>query len=157
MAMPEEIAQVSASDQPIRGETGVPGGSAPLSRRQTAPTSILLIIPAASPLRPPTARQPSPRSVTAISSPYRRATSCDGLVGTTSASRSMMWVVKLSMPHNLVVAAEQQGRQAWLSALADTVVTLTEHWSVQVGEPFQPGGQTAWVAPVHDAAGAELV
>ncbi len=66
-------------------------------------------------------------------------------------------VVKLSMPHNLVVAAEQQGRQAWLSALVDTVATLTEHWSVQVGEPFQPGGQTAWVAPVRDATGAELV
>src|SRR5689334_13589925 len=34
---------------------------------------------------------------------------------------------------------------------------LAERWSLQVGEPFQPGGQTAWVAPARDSAGRDLV
>ena len=32
-----------------------------------------------------------------------------------------------------------------------------ELWSLRVGEPFQPGGQTAWVAPARDGSGAGLV
>jgi streptomycin 6-kinase len=61
------------------------------------------------------------------------------------------------MPRNLVVAAEQQGRQKWLSTVPDTVGDLARRWSLEVGEPFQPGGQTAWVAPARDAAGADVV
>ena len=30
-------------------------------------------------------------------------------------------------------------------------------WSLTVGEPFQAGGQTAWVAPARDASDAGLV
>ncbi len=30
-------------------------------------------------------------------------------------------------------------------------------WPLTVGEPFQPGGQTAWVGPARDASGAGLV
>src|SRR5258708_2228986 len=66
-------------------------------------------------------------------------------------------VVKWSMPRNLVVAAEQQGRQEWLVTVPDTVGDLARRWSLEVGDPFQPGGQTAWVAPARDAAGAEVV
>ncbi|MBF6556596.1 MAG: kinase [Acidimicrobiales bacterium] len=61
------------------------------------------------------------------------------------------------MPQNLVEAAECEGRQAWVATLPATVSELQERWSLTVGEPFQPGGQTAWVAPVADHAGAELV
>jgi streptomycin 6-kinase len=56
-----------------------------------------------------------------------------------------------------VEAAKQDGREAWLDTLPFTVAKLARQWSVTVGVPFQPGGQTAWVAPVRDAHGTEMV
>ena len=32
-----------------------------------------------------------------------------------------------------------------------------ERWELEVGAPFQPGGETAWVAPVRASSGEELV
>ena len=62
-----------------------------------------------------------------------------------------------SLPRNLVVAVERDGRHAWLERLPELVRELEGRWSLTAGEPFQPGGQTAWVAPVRAADGAELV
>ncbi len=62
-----------------------------------------------------------------------------------------------SLPRNLVEAAKQDGREAWLDTLPITIAGLAEQWSLTVGAPFQPGGQTAWVAPVRDVAGHEMV
>ena len=50
-----------------------------------------------------------------------------------------------------------EGGRAWLDALPGMIGELAERWSLQVGEPFQPGGQTAWVAPARDRAGRDLV
>src|SRR5205823_11538588 len=61
------------------------------------------------------------------------------------------------LPRNLVVAARQEGREAWLATVPTVVGDLAERWSLTVGAPFQPGGQTAWVAPARDADGDELV
>ena len=61
------------------------------------------------------------------------------------------------LPQNLVEAAEREGRETWLATLPVTVAELAHRWSLTVGPPFQPGGQTAWVAPVRDAAGTEMV
>ncbi len=61
------------------------------------------------------------------------------------------------LPRNLVAAAEREGRAAWLAMLPATVARLAQAWSLSLEAPFQPGGQTAWVAPVRDRAGAELV
>jgi streptomycin 6-kinase len=44
-----------------------------------------------------------------------------------------------------------------LASLPGSIAQLASAWSLTVGAPFQPGGQTAWVAPVRDAAGAEMV
>src|SRR5947208_12300445 len=63
---------------------------------------------------------------------------------------------KFVLPRNLV-KAEEEGRQSWLATLPGTVAAVAERWSLTVGAPFQPGGQTAWVAPVRDAAGTDLV
>lgn len=62
-------------------------------------------------------------------------------------------LVALSMPENLLVAAEREGRVQWLSTLPATLKDLQERWSLRLGEPFQPGGQSAWVAPaaIHGA------
>ena len=61
------------------------------------------------------------------------------------------------VPRNLVDAAERYGRQAWLEGLPEIVFGLAKRWSLAVGEPFQPGGQTAWAAPARTAAGADVV
>ncbi len=53
----------------------------------------------------------------------------------------------LVIPGDLACAAESEGRDGWLATLPETVERLATDWSIHVGEPFQPGGQTAWVAP----------
>jgi streptomycin 6-kinase len=63
----------------------------------------------------------------------------------------------LPLPPDLVAAAERESRAAWLGTLPATVARLAESWSLTVGTPFFPGGQTAWVAPALDPIGAELV
>lgn len=44
-----------------------------------------------------------------------------------------------------------------MASVAVIVEQMSELWSLQVAEPFQPGGQTAWVAPARDAVGTRLV
>ena len=67
-------------------------------------------------------------------------------------------VIRLALPQNLVEAAKSEGRHQWLATvLPEVVVQARKRWSLVTGPPFQPGGQTAWVAPARDAAGADLV
>jgi streptomycin 6-kinase len=63
----------------------------------------------------------------------------------------------LRLPRNLVDAADRDGRQAWLATLPDIVRGLEKQWSLTIGPPFQPGGQTAWVGPARDPSRRELV
>lgn len=64
----------------------------------------------------------------------------------------------LTIPRNLAEAAEREGRQAWLAtSLPALVRAAQQRWRVRAGEPFQPGGQTAWVAPADDGPGTPLV
>jgi streptomycin 6-kinase len=63
----------------------------------------------------------------------------------------------LPLPANLVAAARDEGRGGWLTTLPDTVARLAATWSLTVGPPFQPGGQTAWVAPARTRDGADRV
>lgn len=63
----------------------------------------------------------------------------------------------LALPENLVQAAAEEGRAGWLETLPATVQTLEARWSLTVGDPYQPGGSTAWVAPARHVGGAELV
>lgn len=63
----------------------------------------------------------------------------------------------ISIPPWLAEAARLEHREGWLAELPGRVAELAERWSLEVGEPFLPGGQTAWVAPVQDADGRELV
>jgi streptomycin 6-kinase len=48
-------------------------------------------------------------------------------------------------------------RRAWLGRLADTVAGLARRWSLTVGQPFQPGGCTSWVAPARTEGGGQVV
>lgn len=40
------------------------------------------------------------------------------------------------------------GQRSWLAALPERVADLAARWGLAVLEPFEPGGTTAWVAPV---------
>jgi len=62
-----------------------------------------------------------------------------------------------TIPANLAEAARHQGREDWLATLPATLRELEDRWSILIAEPYQPGGQTAWVAPVTSADGEELV
>ena len=68
------------------------------------------------------------------------------------------YAVHVAVPALLLESqkASIEGR-AWLQALPDVVAEVAEGWNLQVGEPFRPGGQTAWVAPARDRTGRDLV
>lgn len=60
------------------------------------------------------------------------------------------------IPANLARAARAEGRDDWLEALPATIAALAKRWELEVGDPFEPGGQTAWVAPARQL-GADRV
>jgi streptomycin 6-kinase len=47
--------------------------------------------------------------------------------------------------------------RGWLVELPGLVADLARRWSLEVGEPFQPGGQCSWTAPVTGPTGTGLV
>jgi len=54
-------------------------------------------------------------------------------------------------------ARRDHGVRDWLAELPGIVAGLAGRWSLRVGEPFQPGGQCSWTAPVTGPAGPSLV
>ena len=57
---------------------------------------------------------------------------------------------ELPLPRNLTTYAELRGRTGWLTTLPAAVERAREQLELDaIDPPFQPGGQTAWVAPVH--------
>jgi streptomycin 6-kinase len=54
-------------------------------------------------------------------------------------------------------ARRDRGVRAWIAGLPEIVADLVGRWSLRVGEPFQPGGQCSWTAPVSAPDGASLV
>jgi streptomycin 6-kinase len=63
----------------------------------------------------------------------------------------------LSMPVYLARAAKEEGREEWLETLPTTIRELESRWSLTAGMPSQPGGRTAWVAPVSGPGDVDLV
>jgi streptomycin 6-kinase len=61
------------------------------------------------------------------------------------------------LPKNLALACAREHRGGWAAALPGLVDDLEGEWGLQVGEPFEPGGQTAWVAPAVSAAHGNCV
>ena len=48
-------------------------------------------------------------------------------------------------------------RRQWLTALPGRIEEIAADWRLRLGEPYLPGGQCGWVAPVRTADGADLV
>ena len=64
------------------------------------------------------------------------------------------------LPRSLVEGAEHRAddrQRVWMAGLPKIVNKLARRWSLEVGEPFQPGGQTAWVAPASSRTDGDLV
>jgi streptomycin 6-kinase len=58
------------------------------------------------------------------------------------------------------VAAEaprHPARRRWLESLPQAIDEFAERWELQVGEPYEPGGRAAWIAPARRSDGEELV
>jgi streptomycin 6-kinase len=63
-----------------------------------------------------------------------------------------------AVPRYLAETARRDSSvSGWIGDLPAIVAGLADRWSLRVGEPFQPGGQCSWTAPVTDPAGADLV
>ena len=62
----------------------------------------------------------------------------------------------MRIPQSLVDGLVGEGRESWLEGLPDTLRELAARWGLLLGEAFEPGGTTSWVAPAH-AQGREVV
>jgi streptomycin 6-kinase len=69
----------------------------------------------------------------------------------------MNGMATISMPGALVAACDEGGRRAWLKGLPAEIEAIAARWSLSLGPPFEPGGQTAWVAPARSAAFGDVV
>lgn len=63
------------------------------------------------------------------------------------------------VPPRLVAAAAPDGRdefRGWLNDLPEMVQRIAGQWKLSVGQPYEPGGQCAWVAPAWDRRGTQF-
>jgi streptomycin 6-kinase len=60
------------------------------------------------------------------------------------------------LAHTVVSAFGDVGRN-WLARLPSLVADAASAWQLQVGAPFEPGGNVGWVAPVRRPDGSDAV
>jgi streptomycin 6-kinase len=71
-----------------------------------------------------------------------------------------MTTERLRIPDRLartVVSAFGDVGRDWLERLPGLVADAARTWQLQVGAPFEPGGNVGWVAPVRRADGSDAV
>jgi streptomycin 6-kinase len=61
------------------------------------------------------------------------------------------------MPSNLVAACRDQGRTEWLARLPREIEGIVSRWSLTIGKIYEPGGVTAWAAPVTSPEFGDVV
>jgi streptomycin 6-kinase len=69
-------------------------------------------------------------------------------------------VSPIRIPPQLADAVDEDdypARLKWLAALPEVVADIASAWHLELGDPYLPGGQCAWVAPARSPAGDELV
>jgi streptomycin 6-kinase len=68
--------------------------------------------------------------------------------------------VRIRIPPELAGAVDEDDlpeRFQWLAALPEVIEGIASEWGLELGDPYLPGGQCAWVAPARDGGGDELV
>ncbi|MGN6170519.1 MAG: hypothetical protein ACTHQQ_20460 [Solirubrobacteraceae bacterium] len=66
----------------------------------------------------------------------------------------------IRIPPQLAEAVDEDDypeRLEWLAAVPNVVDQIASEWELELGDPYLPGGQCAWVAPARNPAGDELV
>jgi streptomycin 6-kinase len=69
-------------------------------------------------------------------------------------------VSTIRIPPQLADAVDEDdypARLEWLAALPELVTQIASAWDLELGDPYLPGGQCAWVAPARNPVGDELV
>lgn len=69
-------------------------------------------------------------------------------------------MLMMHLPANLeagLAAWSDEAAGSWLSDLPVLIAEAEERWGVAIGEPFQPGGATSYVAPATAADGGRMV
>jgi len=69
-------------------------------------------------------------------------------------------VSPIRIPPQLADAVDEDdypARLEWLAVLPALVAEIASVWELELGDPYLPGGQCAWVAPARNPAGDELV
>ena len=65
----------------------------------------------------------------------------------------------IRIPQQLADAVDEDDypeRCDWLAALPQVIEEIAADWALELGEPYLPGGQCAWVAPARNEAGDQL-
>jgi streptomycin 6-kinase len=68
-------------------------------------------------------------------------------------------VSKIHIPPQLANAVDEDdypARREWLARLPTLIEELANEWELELGEPYLPGGQCAWVAPARSRDGNDL-
>jgi streptomycin 6-kinase len=67
--------------------------------------------------------------------------------------------IPLRVPAYLQASVDAGGPawEAWLAALPGRIERLRAQWKLDLGAPFEPGGNCSWVAPATDPDGREVV
>jgi streptomycin 6-kinase len=82
------------------------------------------------------------------------------LAGGLDRRRDTLGVNTIQIPPQLADAVDEDdypARLEWLATLPELVKDIASGWQLELGDPYLPGGQCAWVAPARDPAGHELV
>lgn len=66
--------------------------------------------------------------------------------------------MSLRIPAHLKAsAARWENIGTWLPTVPGTVAEAVDRWRLDLDDPYEPGGQTAWVAPARRADGTDVV
>ncbi len=74
--------------------------------------------------------------------------------------RQTALVRTIRIPQQLLEAVAEDDypeRCEWLATLPALVAKIASGWALELGEPYAPGGQCAWVAPARKPSGEDLV
>jgi streptomycin 6-kinase len=75
------------------------------------------------------------------------------IAGESRQPRHTPVVTSIRVPALLAAAVGEdrhhQARARWLAALPEIAGSIAAEWELELGEPYEPGGQCAWIAPAR--------